>query len=146
MALNGIIIAFVEMILVYRLEGRRSNLAYISIGVTLCSLSFLLYNFFEGGHLLATMAMIVVTIGEILSMPFMNSFWISRSSANNRGQYAGLYTIAWATAQVLGPILGSQIAQRYNFTILWWSVGILCVMAAFGFAYMRNMQLKVQRR
>ena len=146
MALNGIIIAFVEMILVYRLEGRRSNLAYISIGVTLCSLSFLLYNFFEGGHLLATMAMIVVTIGEILSMPFMNSFWISRSSANNRGQYAGLYTIAWATAQVLGPILGSQIAQRFNFTILWWSVGLLCVMAAFGFAYMRNMQLKVQRR
>src|SRR4051812_28766485 len=33
MALNGLIIALIEMILVYRLEGKRSNLVYISAGV-----------------------------------------------------------------------------------------------------------------
>src|SRR4051812_49573560 len=44
------------------------------------------------------------------------------SSASNRGQYAGLYTISWATAQVLGPVLGSQVVQHYDFTSLWWLV------------------------
>jgi len=138
MALNGIIIAFIEMVLVYRLEGRRRNLTYIFIGVSLCSFSFLLYNIFPGGSWIAISAMVVVTFGEILSMPFMNSFWISRSTAANRGQYAGLYTIAWATAQVLGPVLGSQIAQHYNFNTLWWIISGLCLFAVMGYLYMRK--------
>ncbi len=142
MALNGLFIAFVEMILVYRLEGKRSNLSYVSTGVILCSLSFVLYNIFPGGALIAVVAMLVVTVGEILSMPFLNSFWISRSNPVNRGQYAGLYTIAWATAQVLGPILGSQVAQHYNFSTLWWVMGSLCMLAAIGFLYMRASSTK----
>jgi predicted MFS family arabinose efflux permease len=138
MALNGIIITFIEMVLVYRLEGRRSNLSYIFIGVLLCALSFLMYNILPGGYWLAISAMVVITFGEILSMPFMNSFWISRSTTVNRGQYAGLYTIAWATAQVLGPVLGSQIAQHYNFHTLWWIMGSLCFFAATGYLYMKK--------
>jgi len=65
MALNGLIITFIEMILIYQLQGRRSNLSYISIGVTLVGISFLLYNLFPGGKMLAICAMIVVTLGEI---------------------------------------------------------------------------------
>ena len=84
--------------------------------------------------------MVVVTFGEILAMPFMNSFWISRSIASNRGQYAGLYTIAWATAQVIGPVFGSQLAQYYGFNFLWWVMGGLCLVAALGFQYMRKIQ------
>jgi len=66
-------------------------------------------------------------------MPFMNSFWISRSGASNRGQYAGLYTVAWATAQVLGPVIGSQVAQQFGFTTLWWVMGSFCFFTACGF-------------
>jgi predicted MFS family arabinose efflux permease len=142
LAMNGIIIAFIEMIMVNRLEGRRSSLSYIFVGVTLCSISFFMYNLFPGGSLLAITAMIMVTFGEMFSMPFMNSFWISRSSPSNRGQYAGLYTVSWATAQVLGPVLGSQIAQHYNFPTLWWILGTVCIMSAFGFLYMKTLSPK----
>jgi len=138
MTLNGLIIAFIEMVLVYKLEGKRMSLSYISSGVALCSLSFVLYNLFPGTAILSITAMIVVTFGEILSMPFMNAFWISRSSSGNRGQYAGLYTISWATAQVLGPVLGSQIAQHYDFKTLWWCVSGVCFAASLGFFYMRS--------
>jgi len=138
MSLNGLIITFIEMVLIYQLEGRRSNLSYISIGVALVSASFFLYNFFPGGKFLAICAIIMVTFGEILSMPFMNSFWISRSSSINRGQYAGLYTMSWATAQVVGPVVGSQVAQQLGFTTLWWIIGTLCLIAAFGFFSLRT--------
>ena len=140
MALNGVIIALIEMVLVYRLEGKRSSLSYIFVGVLLCSISFFLYNIFPVGMFLGIVAMVVVTMGEILSMPFMNSFWISRSTASNRGQYAGLYTIGWATAQVIGPVFGSQLAQHYGFHFLWWIMGSLCVVAALGFLYMRKVR------
>lgn len=142
MALNGLIIAFIEMILVYQLEGRRSALSYISLGVTLCALSYVLYNLFPGTAVLAIGSMIVITFGEILSMPFMNAFWISRSSVHNRGQYAGLYTMAWAIAQVLGPVLGSQLVEQYNFYWLWWALGFLCLVSAAGFYYVKQLQVR----
>ena len=77
------------------------------------------------------------------AMPFMNSFWISRTSEGNRGQYAGLYTIAWSVAQVIGPIGGAQLAQHAGFNILWWTVGGTCVLAAIGFWYLRQNKLHV---
>jgi len=77
--------------------------------------------------------MILLTTGEITAMPFMNSFWISRTSNSNRGQYAGLYTIAWSTAQVLGPAGGAEVAQHWGFRPLWWLVGSTCLLTAAGF-------------
>ena len=139
MALNGLIIAFIEMVLVYQLEGKRSGVSYIFVGVTLCALSYLLYNFMPGTAMVAIGAVIVITFGEILSMPFMNAFWISRTNLHNRGQYAGLYTIAWALAQVLGPSMGALLAEHYGFRILWFFVGGICLVSAAGFYYLRKL-------
>jgi len=74
-----------------------------------------------------------ITLGEMLSMPFMNTYWISRSGEASRGQYAGLYTVSWATAQVLGPGTGGQLADAFGFTILWWIISGICALSALGF-------------
>jgi len=133
MAVNGLVITFIEMVLVFTLEGKRKNTFYIFCGVLLCGLSYLMLNIFHITHALAIVMILLITFGEIFSMPFMNSFWIGRSASHNRGQYAGLYTIAWATAQTCGPLFGSLAAERWGFQSLWWMVGSLCVFTAFGF-------------
>lgn len=133
LALNGIIIALVEMVLIYKLEGKRPNLVYISFGVMLIGFSFLLLTIPGIGPGLALLMIITVTIGETLSMPFMNSFWISRTRPQNRGQYAALYTMAWSAAQTLGPMTGSQLAEHHGFFWLWLSAGSVCILVAFFF-------------
>jgi predicted MFS family arabinose efflux permease len=133
MAFNGLIITLFEMVLVFKMEGKREKLLYIFYGVSLVGVSFLLLNIFPLSLALAFVAMVFVTVGEILSMPFMNSFWISRTSATNRGQYAGLYTIAWSTAQVIGPAGGAQLAEHFGFPTLWWVVGGVGLLAGLGF-------------
>jgi predicted MFS family arabinose efflux permease len=133
MAVNGIIIAMVEMVLIYKLEGKRKNIIYITLGVFIVGLSFLMLNIPGAPVAIACSMIILVTFGEILSMPFMNSFWITRTQPSNRGQYAALYTMAWSAAQTLGPMGGAQLAQHAGFKILWWVVGGLSVIAAFLF-------------
>jgi MFS family permease len=86
----------------------------------------------------AYFCMLLTTAGEMMSMSFLNSFWIARTRPANRGQYAGLYTIAWSTAQVIGPAGGAEIAQRAGFRILWWLAGGLCLVAGFGFRRLRQ--------
>jgi predicted MFS family arabinose efflux permease len=136
MAMSGVLIATVEMILVFSLEGKRSGLHYVSRGVFVVGISFLLLNVLPGAGLVAVGCMLVATFGEISSMPFMNSFWVARTAANNRGQYAGLYTMAWSSAQVLGPSLGSQVAGHFSFRALWWATGCTCFAAALGFKWL----------
>lgn len=140
MALNGIIIALVEMVLVYKLEGKRNLMVYITTGVALVSAAFWLLNIPGPAMLVAFLMMIIITFGEILSMPFMNSYWISRTHSTNRGQYAALYTMAWAAAQTLGPMSGSQLAEYAGFSTLWWCIGGLSTIAATGFYLIRHRQ------
>jgi len=127
LALNGIIIAIVEMVLIYKLEGRRRNLDYIFIGVLMVGIAFLMLNIPGMGPMLALCMITLMTFGEIFSMPFMNSFWISRTQPGNRGEYAALYTMAWSAAQTLGPLGGSQLADHFGFKWLWFSTGVLCI-------------------
>jgi predicted MFS family arabinose efflux permease len=140
MAVNGLVITFIEMVLVFKLEGKRKNTFYIFCGVLLCGAAYLMPNIFFITHVLAVVMILLITFGEIFSMPFMNAFWIGRSASHNRGQYAGLYTMAWAMAQTCGPLFGSLIADQSGFPLLWWIIGSLCMLTAFGF-YLLNRYL-----
>lgn len=137
MGLNGIMIAAFEMALVFVLERRQKNILFMQVGTLLMGMSFVVFNLLPGAQSLAIISTFLMTAGEMLSMPFMNSFWISRTNPCNRGQYAGLYTAAWSTAQVLGPYAGSQIVEKYNFNVLWWAVGIMSLITAVGFSQLR---------
>jgi len=132
LAINGVIIAVFEMVLIYKLEGRRRNLSYISFGVSIVGVSFLMFNIPGMGPPLACTAITLLTFGEIFSMPFMNSFWIARTQPGNRGQYAALYTMAWSAAQTFGPLAGSQLAGHLGFKWLWFSAGAICILVAIG--------------
>ena len=139
MALNGLLIALFEMALVFTLEQRNRHIDYIMTGTALCGLSFFVFNLVPGTFSLALLSTVIVTAGEMMAAPFMSSFWISRTDQHNRGQYAGLYTAAWSTAQVLGPFIGSQIAGRYGFIVLWWVIGAICMVTAAGFRWLRRL-------
>jgi predicted MFS family arabinose efflux permease len=133
MAINGIIIALVEMVLVYKLEGRRRSMLYITCGVLLCGVSFMILNIQAAGIFVALFMIIAITFGEIFSMPFLNSYWIARSQISNRGQYAALYTMGWSAAQTLGPMGGAQLAEHCGFAVLWWCAGGLCILASLAY-------------
>ena len=133
MAINGIIIVFIEMALIYKLEGTRSNTSFIQRGVFMVGVGYALINILPAAAWSSVLSMVIITLGEIFSMPFMNSFWISRTSATNRGQYAAMYTIAWSIAQITAPTLGSQVAANINYTTLWWLIAALCLLVSIGF-------------
>ncbi len=138
MAINGLIIVAVEMVLVYRLEGRRSNLAFITRGVLICALAFFVLVIPGNGKFIALLMIILLTAGEIISMPFMSSYWTQRSNEHNRGQYAALYTISWGVAQTVGPFLCAMLVDLTSFSVLFAAVGALLLLLAFGFRRLDN--------
>jgi predicted MFS family arabinose efflux permease len=133
MALNGVIIVLIEMILVYSLEGTKPLTIFIRTGILCVGAGYALTNVLPASALSAMLCISIITIGEILSMPFMNSFWIKRTTETNRGQYAAMYTIAWSVAQITAPTLGSQVVEQFGYHILLWAVLAVCIIASAGF-------------
>lgn len=141
MAMNGVIISLFEMITVFSLEGRRPSLHYISSGMLLVCISFLLLNLPSVNYtMIALIFMVFLTFGEILTMPFMNSWWIGRSQQNNRGQYAALFTVAWALAQTLGPFTGALVAEHFSFKTLWFIISGICFLLAVFFRRLQKLR------
>jgi predicted MFS family arabinose efflux permease len=132
MALNGIIIVLSEMILIYSIEGKRTNTFFIRIGFFISAISFACLNILPASPFTAVASIAFITIGEMLSMPFMNSFWIQRSASHNRGEYAALYAMSWSLAQIAAPLSGSRIATSYSFTTLWWVLSCVCIFASIS--------------
>lgn len=133
MAINGIIIVAIEMVLVYTLEKKNKNIQYIIIGLVLCACSFLSLLIPGNAKFISLIMILFITIGEIMAMPFMNTFWIERCNDKNRGQYAALYTIAWGTANTLGPYLCSALVDATNFKVLFVVIGVVLFLTGFGF-------------
>ncbi len=69
-------------------------------------------------------------------MPFMNSYYISKTNEQTRGRFAGMYTMAWSAAQVIGSSTGSLIADKLGFNNLWLIVAAVCITSASGFYWL----------
>jgi predicted MFS family arabinose efflux permease len=134
MAMNGIVIAVFEMVIVFKLEGSKPYLKLMMYGTLLLALSYFMLNIpLASGFILASAVILMVTIAEIVAMPFMNSYYIARTTTANRGRYAAIYTMAWSSAQVVGSLSGTQIAHSLGYTYLWWILGFICIITAYGF-------------
>jgi predicted MFS family arabinose efflux permease len=137
LAMNGLLIAAIEMVLVYKLENRNHSLLYILTGAFLMGSSFLFLLVGQSATV-AVLSMIIVTFGEMFLFPFMNNFWVARSTETTRGQYAAVYTMSFAAATVLAPTLATQVADWLGFGALWVIDFLLCTLAAIGFYFLKK--------
>jgi predicted MFS family arabinose efflux permease len=131
-------IGLVEMALIYQLEGRRNGFTYISWGTIMIAIAFLMLNILPPLMWVMVFSMVILTLGEMFSMPFMNTFWIARSQDHNRGQFAGLYSMAWSIAQILAPIVGTQVVKHFGYTLLWYIIGANCILVWLGIQVLRK--------
>ncbi|QMU31653.1 MFS transporter [Adhaeribacter radiodurans] len=131
-ALNGMVVFSLEMILVYLLGQRYKLVHLISLGTLLAGFSFVLFNWFKGVWILY-LAMVLLSIAEILAMPFMATVPVHRSNEENRGAYMGMFNLSYSVAFVVGPYLGSSLITHFGFTGLWWFTVILAAIASLGF-------------
>ncbi|WP_133777788.1 MFS transporter [Pedobacter nutrimenti] len=132
---NGIIIALVEMVMISKIENKRSPIYYIVAGVLLTSAAFALFMIPKSLPVtLAMVSMLFFTFGEMLALPFINTFVIHRSNEFNRGQYAAGYTLSSSFAQVIGPTSGFFLAEKMGYNVLWATMAGLLILCAFGYS------------
>ncbi|MCB0663173.1 MAG: MFS transporter [Saprospiraceae bacterium] len=129
---NGVLIAIIEMPIVFSFEKRFHALRLTAIGTFLIGTTFLVLNMGSWMGFII-LAIILITIGEIFSMPFSNAFTMARSSSSNRGSYMAVYGMAYSMAFIAAPSLGAWISSQYGWSTLWYVVLGLCILGSIGF-------------
>lgn len=138
LGLNGVVIALFEMVLVRRWEERQKHLYYIVAGVLLTGVGYccLLLQWLPG-MVIATGAVLFLTFGEMMAMPFINSIIMQRANDFNRGKYAAVSALSWSVANIIGPLLGALVVVQGGYQLLWGILAGLCVVCAFVFNRLR---------
>lgn len=134
LASNGIVVFLLEMLLVQIAERRMRSSVVITLGVFLSAVSFLVL-LIPGGSWVLFLAMFVLSLSEILAMPFMATVTVKRGSKDRQGAYMGLNALSFSAAHVFSPLIGTFVAEHFGFSALWIGTAVLGVATAFGFKW-----------
>lgn len=141
LGLNGIIIAVFEMVLVQHLQTRKKEIIYIYAGIFLAAIGFALFLFpLVSVVVSAVVAIIFITLSEMLALPFINTFVVLRAGEESRASYASAYTFTWSLSGIIAPAGGAFVADHFGYDILWIVLILLCIISAIGIKTLSNRQ------
>lgn len=100
---------------------------------------------FVNGVALFLLAVIIATVGEMITFPVNKALAASFSPADMRGRYMAIYDLGWTLPATIGPAAAGLILDNYNPHALWYIGGALCAFAAFSF-YALHLWLGFQTR
>lgn len=135
-ACNGFFVFLFEMLIVYKMGDRFRPLRLMSFGTLLVGVSYLLLNVVNG-YAWWVFILFSLTMSEILTMPFMNTYVVARSNPQNRGRYIAAYTMVYSLAHILAPTFGTQVAERFGFDMLWVSIFGITLISSAGFRFLK---------
>ncbi|ROQ67252.1 putative MFS family arabinose efflux permease [Streptomyces sp. 840.1] len=137
-AVNGVLIVVLQ-IPVTRLIQHRDPRRLLIVSSLLAGYGFGL-TAFAGSVAVYALTICVWTVAEIVNAPVQNGLVVQLSPAHGRGRYQGMYTLSWAAAALVAPLLSGVVIDHFGAGWLWGMCAVLGTAAAFGYwLLMRNL-------
>lgn len=136
MTLNAVLILLFEMVLT-RWAERFQTLAVIGVGAFLSGVSMAVLPLGKSA-MLAVIAMIIWTGGEMLFTPFAGGWVANRAGEKHRGKYMGLYTMTWGVGFIVAPASGAWVYEHLGPEVLWYGLGALGALIWTGCEVLRR--------
>ncbi|MBU6341126.1 MAG: MFS transporter [Bacteroidetes bacterium] len=141
MAINGLLVFVVEMPLIYLIEKRRPMLWFVRLGLLMYILAYLSFNLPVSGILSALSYMLFISLGEIFVMPFSSNYMYRESEKGNQGAYSAFYGMSYSVANIIAPLLGTQMIAAWGFSSLWYTLSGLALLSLAGFRILEKWPL-----
>ncbi|MET9571609.1 MDR family MFS transporter [Streptomyces virginiae] len=137
-AVNGLLIVVLQIPVTGFIEHRDPQKLLV-VSALLAGYGFALTAF--AGPLWAyALTVCVWTLAEIVNSPTQMSLVVRLSPVHGRGRYQGVYTMSWAVAALVAPLMAGFMIDRWGAGRLWAATGVLGTVAAAGYwLLMRNL-------
>ncbi|MFJ5561124.1 MDR family MFS transporter [Streptomyces sp. NPDC093250] len=130
-AVNGVLIVVLQLPVTRFIEHRdprhllvaSSLLAGYGFGLTA----------FAGSVAVFALTVCVWTLAEIVNSPTQAELVVTLSPVHGRGRYQGMYTMSWAVAALVAPLMSGFVIDRWGAEWLWGMCAVVGTVAGLGY-------------
>lgn len=131
LSINAIIVVLFQFWVTRRLEKYRP-LLMMAAGSLLYAIGFAMYGFVPT-FALFIIAMIIITVGEMVVSPFQQSIVAGFAPEHMRGRYMAVSGLSWSISFTVGPYFAGLLLDGANPGLLWAFCGLVGILATLGF-------------
>ncbi|NKQ26926.1 MDR family MFS transporter, partial [Streptomyces galbus] len=131
-AVNGVLIVALQ-IPVTRFIEHRDPRRLLVVSSVLAGYGFGL-TAFAGSVGAFALTVCVWTLAEIVNAPTQTGLVVRLSPVHGRGRYQGMYTLSWAVAALVAPLMSGFVIDRFGAEWLWGLCAVVGTVAGLGYA------------
>jgi MFS family permease len=133
-SINAAMVVVMQFWISRRLKGQQP-IIMMALGMAFYAVGFGMYGFIGGTYVfaLAIAAMVIITIGEMIIAPFQQVVVAKLAPEQMRGRYMAIYGLSWGIPVAIAPLMAGIVMDNYDPRWVWWGVGIIGIVAVFGF-------------
>lgn len=113
------------------------SLLVMAAGNLFYAVGFGMYGFVSE-YWLFLVAMVIITIGEMIIAPIIQTIVANIAPEDMRARYSAVFHLGWGVASAVGPLAAGIVLDNYNPDLVWIAGGIICVFVAAGYMMMRS--------
>jgi MFS family permease len=133
-SMNAVIVVALQFWVARKLEKYKPMLM-VALGTALYGIGFAMYGF-TSTYVMFAVAMIVITVGEMVVSPFQQALVASFAPEEMRGRYMAVSGLSWGLAFAIGPYFAGVLLDGPNPNFLWIACGILGVITVMGYIFL----------
>jgi MFS family permease len=143
LSLNAAMVVFLQFPITRRIE-KFPPMLMMALGTFLYAIGFSMYGFVSV-YGLFVLAMVIITIGEMVVAPVSQALVAAFAPEDMRGRYMAVSGFSWGIPYAAGPYLAGLFLDGPRPDWLWYAAGIVGTLSTLGFLAlhrMRGSQLK----
>jgi MFS family permease len=134
LSLNAGMVVLLQFSITRRIRAYAPMLM-MALGSSLYALGFGMYGFVASYPLFA-LAMVIITLGEMIVAPVGQALVAQMSPEEMRGRYMAFFGFSWIIPSAVGPLLAGIALDNFNPNLVWYVAGVIGMLAAGMFLTM----------
>ena len=123
LSLNAAMVVLFQFWITRRIKGY-APMMVMAVGTLLYAIGFAMYGFIST-YALFLLAMVVITIGEMIIAPVSQALVARFSPEHMRGRYMAIAGFSFSVPYAVGPLLAGLVLDNARAEVLWWAAGIV---------------------
>jgi MFS family permease len=136
LSLNAALVVLFQFFITRRISKYRP-LSMMVIGTLLYAIGFGMYGFVSA-YALFLVAMVIITIGEMVTAPTSQAIAARFAPEDMRGRYMAIFGFSWLIPFTVGPLLAGLIMDNADPRWVWYATGLIGMVAAGAFALLQR--------
>ncbi len=136
LSMNALMVVLFQFWITKRIS-KYAPMKMMALGTFFYMIGFGLYGFISAVYLFF-IAMVIITIGEMIVTPVSQAAAASFAPEDKRGRYMAVFGFQWAIPNLFGVIVAGLVIEHLGPNWVWYLAGILCMISMTGFWLLHN--------